>query len=146
MEENYELISIHVNKNETNRLIASIEEICDRFNLYNYFGIFSISADEILKQNILEDSENDASIRFVFEQFVGGILFRAEGSEGNSFEITQILDLLSDEIVVSDDGESIELYFFINGIDEIELKMRKSIISKFIEEKQLDSKKISHGG
>lgn len=147
MRHNYDIIKINADTKNSFKVINLIEEICDRYNLHNYFGIFSISADEVVNQIINNKSIDmeDFLCDFLFEQCVGGVVFSFKSNQEIFYKPSEISELLSNKIMISEDNKSLEMIFFVNGIDESELKTRQNLTRNYILIKSSPRTKISHG-
>lgn len=147
MEHNYDVVRINSDKNQGIRVQALVEEICDRFNLHNYFGIFSVVADEIMN-SITESLQIDKAsfyADFIFEQCVGGVSFSFKSNQEVFSSVSEITELLANEYTIQEEGRNIELIFYVNGIDEVELKERQDKIKEFFRKKSAISCVISYG-
>lgn len=147
MKHNYDTIRLNAQSGDIKRILNLIEEICDRYNLHNYFGIFSITIDEIITQIInshIIDRDN-LKIEFSFEQCSKGVLFRFNSNKELYFKVNEIIELLSSEIINTDSNKNIEIAFYIDGIDQSELITRQNIIKNYLINKTNKTTKLSHG-
>src|SRR5574344_2964837 len=114
MKQNYDIVTLNSNKEQKVKALGLIEEICDRFNLPNYFGIFSMAVDEAI--NLIYDNRQwgqDFKVDFSFEQCVNGVCFAFKGNEVMFSSATELIQMLSNECNILDDGKTLELIFYV---------------------------------
>lgn len=136
MKQNYDTIELSADNKQRIKAQALVEEICDRFNLHNYFGIFSVVVDEAMDM-IYNNPElkTDFKSNFSFEQCVNGVCFTFKTNEQIFTMVSELIEMLTNEYNILDDGKTLELIFYVNGIDEDELKMRQNSFKLFFKKK-----------
>jgi hypothetical protein len=122
--------------NEPNTIEEFTERICDRNHIYNYFGSISMVLDaafSILKKDIT----------LSFEQCVGGVLFSMTGKEDiskvlnlnqdSSFlnENQLLIKMLTDEINIINNGKTLEMIFYVNGIEPELFAQRRERVNEY---------------
>ncbi|MDD2488007.1 MAG: hypothetical protein WC108_00880 [Bacteroidales bacterium] len=138
MKHNYDTVELNADKTQRIKAQALVEEICDRFNLHNYFGIFSVVIDEAMDM-IYNNPElpTDFKSDFVFEQCVNGACFTFKTNEQIFSTVSELIEMLTNEYNILDEGKTLELIFYVNGIDEDELKTRQNHFKVFFKNKTL---------
>ena len=135
-----------------------VEEICDYYNINDtYFGNILIALTEAFQNALIHGNQNDPSkqIHVVFESKPKGLSFTVK-DEGKGFDpdvVPDPLDLeietdtekgrgiflmrsLSDKMVVTDEGRSIEMFFRISGIGHEAMKKRISHFNEYYQTKK----------
>lgn len=135
-----------------------VEEICDYYNINDtYFGNILIALTEAFQNALVHGNQNNPSkmIQVVFESKPRGLSFTIS-DEGPGFDPESVpdpLDLdispetesgrgiflmrsLSDKMIVSDEGRSIELFFRISGIGHEAMKKRISHFNEYYQTKK----------
>ena len=135
-----------------------VEEICDYYNINDtYFGNILIALTEAYQNALIHGNNSDASksIHVVFESKPKGLSFTVT-DEGKGFDpdlVPDPLDLeieldtekgrgvflmrsLSDKMIVTDDGRSIEMFFRISGIGHEAMKKRISSFNEYYQTKK----------
>lgn len=144
MKQNYDIVSLNSNKEHKGKVLGLVEEICDRFNLQNYFGIFSVAVDEAM--NLIYDNKTlneNFKVDFSFEQCVNGVCFTFKGNQVMFTSITDIIQLLTNECNILDEGRTLELIFYVSGIDTDQLKARQERFKIYFKQKEPIENKIS---
>ena len=136
MKQNYDTVKLNADQKQRIKAQALVEEICDRFNLHNYFGIFSVVVDEAMDM-IYENPELNSAFAsdFTFEQCVNGVCFNFKTNQHVFSTVTELIQMLTNEYNILDDGKTLELIFYVNGIDESELKSRQEKFKVFFKQK-----------
>src|SRR5574344_183481 len=114
MKQNYDIVTLNSDKEQRLKARGRVEEICDRFNLPNYFGIFSVAVDEVI--NLIYDNkvlDENFKVDFSFEQCVNGVCFAFKGNEVMFSSSTELIQMLSNECNILDDGKTLELIFYV---------------------------------
>ncbi len=132
-----------------------VEEICDYYNINDtYFGNILIALTEAFQNALIHGNKNDPSktINVVFESKPKGLSFTVT-DEGAGFDpdtVPDPLDLdvdvelekgrgvflmrsLSDKLIVTDNGRSIEMFFRISGIGHEAMKKRISHFNEYFQ-------------
>ena len=121
--------TLEIKNNDALRVEEFIEGICADNHLHNYMGSISVAISTAL-------SLSQGNITLCFEKCIGGVCFTIETEKENSFsslmnqeanqdnEFSFLINALTDEIEVKDEGKTLDLIFYVNGIDE-ELAMRR---------------------
>lgn len=137
MKQNYDTVKLSADKGQRIKAQALIEEICDRFNLHNYFGIFSVVVDEAMDiiYNNPELNPNFTS-DFTFEQCVNGVCFTFKTDQQLFTTVSELMEMLTNEYNILDEGKTLELIFYVNGIDASELKSRQESFKLFFKKKE----------
>ena len=135
-----------------------VEEICDYYNINDtYFGNILIALTEAFQNALEHGNKHDPSkmIHVVFESKPKGLSFTVK-DEGRGFDLETVpdpLDLevsadtekgrgiflmrsLSDKMIVTDDGRSIEMFFRISGIGHEAMKKRISHFNEYFQTKK----------
>ncbi|MEN8223901.1 MAG: ATP-binding protein [Bacteroidota bacterium] len=135
-----------------------VEEICDYYNINDtYFGNILIALTEAFQNALVHGNKNDPSksIHIVFESKVKGLSFTVT-DEGAGFDpdtVPDPLDLdveddtekgrgiflmrsLSDKMVLTEEGRSIEMFFRISGIGHEAMKKRISSFNEYYQTKK----------
>ena len=135
-----------------------VEEICDYYNINDtYFGNILIALTEAFQNALIHGNQNDPTkqIHVVFESKPKGLSFTVK-DEGQGFDpdiVPDPLDLeieadtekgrgiflmrsLSDKMVVTDEGRSIEMFFRISGIGHEAMKKRISHFNEYYQTKK----------
>ena len=135
-----------------------VEEICDYYNINDtYFGNILIALTEAFQNALEHGNKNDPSkvISVIFESKPKGLSFTVK-DEGQGFDPESVpdpLDLeisndtqkgrgiflmrsLSDKMIVTDDGRSIEMFFRISGIGHEAMKKRISYFNEYFQTKK----------
>jgi len=135
-----------------------VEEICDYYNINDtYFGNILIALTEAFQNALIHGNKNDPSktINVVFESKPKGLSFTVT-DEGAGFDpdtVPDPLDLdvdvelekgrgvflmrsLSDKLIVTDNGRSIEMFFRISGIGHEAMKKRISHFNEYFQTKK----------
>lgn len=107
--------------------------VCDTFNINNYSAIISMSLLPAVENAILHGNNNDPSkkVTIVFDHCRGGVCFTVS-DEGCGFDFNSLLagnndsnhnkglflmSTLADSISFSNEGSTVRLDYFINGIE-----------------------------
>lgn len=144
MKQNYDTVKLNSDKSQRIKAQALIEEICDRFNLHNYFGIFSVVVDEAL--DIIYNNPElkaDFTSDFTFEQCVNGVCFTFKTDQQIFTTVSELMEMLTNEYNILDDGKTLELIFYVNGIDAQELKTRQDSFKLFFKKKSSITDNVS---
>lgn len=143
MKQNYDTVKLNADNNQRIRAQALVEEICDRFNLHNYFGILTIVVDEAMDL-IYNNRELSPEFMtdFIFEQCVNGVCFSFKSNEEIFTEVSELMEMLTNEYHILDSGKTLELIFYVNGIDKEDLKTRQKHFKVFFKNNSL-SKEVS---
>lgn len=135
-----------------------VEEICDYYNINDtYFGNILIALTEAFQNALVHGNQNDPTkqIHVVFESKPKGLSFTVK-DEGTGFDpdiVPDPLDLeieadtekgrgiflmrsLSDKMLVTDEGRSIEMFFRISGIGHETMKKRISHFNEYYQTKK----------
>ena len=135
-----------------------VEEICDYYNINDtYFGNILIALTEAYQNALIHGNQNDPTkqIHVIFESKPKGLSFTVK-DEGKGFDpdlVPDPLDLeieadtekgrgiflmrsLSDKMVVTDEGRSIEMFFRISGIGHEAMKKRISHFNEYYQTKK----------
>ena len=114
---------------------AFMERICENYKLYNYIGAISMALEYALKL------AND-NIWLSFCHVKDGVCFSVQTddnrfasinlSDGNNDDdVLFIIKHLSDSINISENGNSMELFFSIDGVEEELLMKRKEKLKNY---------------
>lgn len=144
MKQNYDTVKLNSDKAQRIKAQALIEEICDRFNLHNYFGIFSVVVDEamdIIYNN--PELKSDFTSDFTFEQCVNGVCFTFKSDQQLFTTVSELMEMLTNEYNILDEGRTLELIFYVNGIDAQELKTRQDSFKVFFKKKSSITNNVS---
>lgn len=119
--------TLEIKNNDALRVEEFIEGICADNHLHNYMGSISVAISTAL-------SLSQGDMTLCFEKCVGGVCFTIMTEKGNfssllnadnqDNEFSFLLNALTDEIEVKDEGRTLDLIFYVNGVDE-ELAMRR---------------------
>ena len=144
MKQNYDIVKLNANQSQRIKAQALVEEICDRFNLHNYFGILSVVVDEAL-DIIYTNPQLDSNFNsdFSFEQCVNGVCFVFKTNQ-QVFTSVTLIQMLTNEYNILDDGKTLELIFYVSGIDEQELKNRQEKFKVLFTQKSINTKSIEN--
>lgn len=136
MKQNYDTVELSADKTQRIKAQALVEEICDRFNLHNYFGIFSVVVDEAM-DIIYNNTELNPEFKsdFIFEQCVNGVCFTFKTNDEIFTSVSELIEMLTNEYNILDEGKTLELIFYVNGIDEADLKTRQNHFKVFFKSK-----------
>ncbi|MCK9162837.1 MAG: hypothetical protein WCR29_00925 [Bacteroidales bacterium] len=140
MRQNYDTIELNADRSQRIKAQALVEEICDRFNLHNYFGILSVVVDEAM-DIIYNNTELSTEFKsdFIFEQCVNGVCFTFKANEEVFTAVSELIEMLTNEYNILDEGKTLELIFYVNGIDEADLKARQNHFKVFFKSKALNT-------
>jgi hypothetical protein len=141
-----EITKIKVTKSNAFQIGRMVEDICDKYNLHNYFGVISTAVVQAAEMAFYRVDEDD-KLEFSFTQCIGGMSFLLL-SEGDIFanldfsqDITHnegvqsaetIIKALTDEVYVQDGGKGLELVFYVNGIEPNQLQNRQSKVKDYL--------------
>ncbi len=120
--------TLEIKNNDALRVEEFIEGICADNHLHNYMGSISVAISTAL-------SLSQGDMTLCFEKCVGGVCFTIMTEKGNfssllneeanqDNEFSFLLNALTDEIEVKDEGRTLDLIFYVSGVDE-ELAMRR---------------------
>lgn len=119
--------TLEIKNNDALRVEEFIEGICADNHLHNYMGSISVAISTAL-------SLSQGDMTLCFEKCVGGVCFTIMTENGNfssllnadnqDNEFSFLLNALTDEIEVKDEGKTLDLIFYVSGVDE-ELAMRR---------------------
>lgn len=119
--------TLEIKNNDALRVEEYIEGICADNHLHNYMGSISVAISTAL-------SLSQGDMTLCFEKCVGGVCFTIMKEKGNfssllnadnqDNEFSFLLNALTDEIEVKDEGRTLDLIFYVSGVDE-ELAMRR---------------------
>ncbi|HSG67986.1 MAG TPA: ATP-binding protein [Bacteroidales bacterium] len=135
-----------------------VEEICDYYNINDtYFGNILIALTEAFQNALVHGNQNnpEKEIKVVFESKPKGLSFTVT-DEGSGFDpdtVPDPLDLeveadsergrgvflmrtLSDKLVVSNEGRSVEMFFRISGIGHEAMKKRITHFNEYFQTKK----------
>ena len=135
-----------------------VEEICDYYNINDtYFGNILIALTEAFQNALVHGNQSDPTkrIQVIFESKPKGLSFTVK-DEGDGFDMDSVpdpLDLsieadtekgrgiflmrsLSDKMIVTDDGSSIEMFFKISGIGHEAMKTRITHFNEYFQTKK----------
>lgn len=133
-----------------------VEEICDYYNINDtYFGNILIALTEAFRNALIHGNANDPSrkITLVFESKPKGLSFTIT-DEGSGFDPDAVPDpvetelesqagrglflirSLSDKVVFSEHGRSIEMFFRISGIGHEAMKKRLTHFNEYFQTKK----------
>jgi len=140
-----DITEIYIDKFNTYKIGRMIEEICDKYNLHNYFGLISVAvaqACEIAFARI----EKNKKITFSYSQCVGGVCFALQ-SKSQIFKDLNfnsdidcnstnqapetIIKMLTNELYVNEDGRELEMIFYVNGIEPDKLLDRQNKLKTY---------------
>lgn len=153
-----EIITLESRQENISSVERFVEEICDYYNINDtYFGNILIALTEAFQNALVHGNESDPSkkIQLVFESKPKGLSFTIT-DEGKGFDpdtVPDPLDLeieadtekgrgiflmrsLSDKMVVSDEGRSIEMFFKISGIGHEAMKKRIGHFNEYFQTKK----------
>ncbi|MDR1846695.1 MAG: hypothetical protein LBR17_01075 [Bacteroidales bacterium] len=128
-----DITAIKVSKSNIYQIERMIEDICDKYNLHNYFGLISTSVANavfIALRSITEEEQ----LTFSFTQCIGGMSFALQGeskifanfnSNDNNQSLETIIKMLSNEVYVFEEGKGLEMIFYVNGIEPVQLLNRQ---------------------
>lgn len=135
-----------------------IEEICDQYNINNtYFGNIIVAVSEAVENAIIHGNKNNPQ-RYVTVEFHSnqeGLSFKIK-DEGNGFDYIKtpdpidsnydkkglfLIKSLSDSVVFSNNGSTIELIFNIASVNKTVVSEREKHLRRY-EEKSKTKKTI----
>ncbi|MDR0790174.1 MAG: hypothetical protein LBO06_05225 [Bacteroidales bacterium] len=135
-----EITKIKVGKSNAYQIGRMIEDVCDKYNLHNYFGLISTAVAQATEMAFYKLKDED-KLEFSFAQCIGGMSF-ALLSESNVFadldfnqDIAQsndhetpesLIKVLTNEVYVLEEGKGLEMVFYVNGIEMNQLQNRQS--------------------
>ncbi len=148
-------LRINAQEAEINKLEAFIEQICDDFHIYDaYFGNIMASNTLAIEMCVEAADSKEFNIDIFFVSRPTGMYFKlficdyfldiakhydnikdknaedADAFEGESRRMMMI-KLLSDQIRINPEDESIELIFYITGINEQLTNQRIELLEKY---------------
>src|SRR5574344_2643644 len=127
---------INILPRESFRVEEFAERVCDRNNLYYYFGSISIvlsTAFNMINKDVI----------IGFEQCVGGVCFTitCENEEFKDLDFNKeesslkenmlLIKMLTDEVNVVNNGKSLEMIFYVDGVEPELLKARQENIRAY---------------
>ena len=140
-----EITKIKVSKSNAYQIGRMLENVCDKYNLHNYFGLIStsiIQAAEIAFERL----QSEDKLEFSFAQCVGGMSFMLS-SEAKIFadldlseDIVQdgepqtpeaIIKSLTNEAYILEEGSALEMIFYVNGIEPHQLRVRQDRVKEY---------------
>ncbi|MDR1724870.1 MAG: hypothetical protein LBR28_00545 [Bacteroidales bacterium] len=136
-----ELNKIRVDKSNAYKIGRMIEDICDKYNLHNYFGLISTTV-AYAGNIVLSALNDDERIIFTFNQCIGGVSFSLK-SERNIFENLDfnidytsqspelIIKMLTNEVYIQQEGKELEMVFYVNGIEPAQLLTRQDKLKTY---------------
>ncbi len=120
---------IYIAKGQYAKFETFMEQICEKNRLYNYIGAMNMALENVIKfanqDLILSVSHYKDGIHFSVQ--VDNDLFSSisfSDTTNADFETLFLIKSLPDDINISADGKSIDLFFAIDGIEE-ELAMSR---------------------
>jgi hypothetical protein len=136
------------------RISKMVEDICDKYNLHNYFGLISTSVEKALDLvNEQLAGDNSTKIEFSFEQCIGGVCFvvssehnifqdlnfkhELSACEGSSYSSEVLIQMLTNELCVIDEGKGLEMIFYVNGIEPEQLINRQQQIKAYLQKSKI---------
>ncbi len=126
---------VYITKGNYSGFETFLEQVCDKYHLYNYIGAIDIAIEKVLEvaqaDVLLSASNTKEGICFSFEA-KESIFSKISFSDRDNpmFDTLFIIKNLSDYIQISEDGKVMNLYFYINGIEEeLVIKRRENIKS-----------------
>lgn len=143
-------------KSEKSNIVAVqnfIEDICDHYNIHNYFGTISMAVIEAV-ENAIEHGNKESKEKIVsvgFEQCDGGLKFQVS-DEGQGFDFMKFNELpeesgsgeglflmqtLSNKVKFLNNGSSVELTFFVNGIDVAKSVSRQVALEQYFSKQKV---------
>ncbi len=151
-------LSLSLQEAETTRLEAFIEKICDDFHIYDaYFGNI-LAANTLVYELCLNKKGNgEGKVGFAFESKPSGLYFTiqlqacfldvarlfelAEGVELDDpqaydpdFQEIMMVKLLTDNVTLDGDNGSVELVFYITGINDALTNQRIELLERYFAE------------
>lgn len=127
---------IEIKDKDALRVEEFIEGICADNHLHNYLGSISVAVSTAL-------SVVEGNITLCFEKCIGGVCFTINTETENSFsslinenaeqdnELSFLVNALTDEIEIKEDGKVLDLIFYVNGIDEELAMRRKELVHEY---------------
>ncbi len=128
--------TLELKNNDYLRVEEFIEGICADNHLHNYFGSISVAVSTVMNMT-------DGDVTLGFEKCIGGVCFTVAGKEKETFAVLNqttdsmekdslfLVETLTDELDVSEDGSSVDLIFYVNGVDEELVAKRKELINAY---------------
>ncbi len=148
-------IRIAAKENNINTLESFIEQICDDFHIYDaYFGNIMASNTLVLEMCMEAGGNADFNLDIFFSSKPSGMFFKIklcdyfldivkhydkikdkdisdQGALSGESHRMMMIKLLCDEIRIKDKEESIELIFYITGINEQLTNQRIELLEKY---------------
>ncbi len=148
-------IRIDAKENNINKLEAFIEQICDDFHIYDaYFGNIMASNSLALEMCMEVRGNKNFSIDIFFASKPSGMFFNIKlydyfldivkhydkikdkglndiDAFADDSHRMMMIKLLCDEVIINDKEESIELIFYITGINEQLTNQRIELLEKY---------------
>jgi len=148
-----EILQIKSEKTNMIAVQSFIEGICDSYNIYNYFGTISMAVFEAVENAIVHGNKEDKEklVNIEFSQCKGGLKFQITDT-GEGFEYNQYKELpeqsgsgeglfliqnLANKVVFSNKGSSVELTFFVNGVDVAKAVSRKIALEQYFSKQKV---------
>lgn len=142
-----EKLIIQSDKNNIIEVEKFVTVVCDTFNINNYAATISMSLLQAVENAIVHGNKNetDRTVTITADYCRGGVFFTvSDQGEGFDFEHygkmpvnedkgtgIYLMKTLSDKITFSDNGSTVRLDFFVNGIDPCQALERIMTLRKF---------------
>lgn len=150
-----EKITIQSDINKMNAVEAFISDICDTYNINNYAAAIAMSLIPAVENAIVHGNNSDPSkiVTISCERCRGGVTISVSDM-GDGFDYSAFGDIptsdekgvgiymmktLSDQLSFENNGSTVRMTFFINGIDSSRALERSSRIKEYYSEKVLQS-------
>ena len=137
---------------EVERFVANV---CDTYNINNYAATISMSLLQAVENAIVHGNHSDATktVTVVADYVKGGVSFVVE-DQGNGFDFAQYgsmpmeegrgtgifrMKSLSDHLSLDNNGRTVKMEFFINGIDAARALERRVTLHNFYSSKLVNA-------
>ena len=127
---------VYITKGNYSSFETFLEQVCDKYHLYNYIGAIDIAIEKVLEfvqtDVIISSSNTKDGICFSFETKEDVFSQLSLSKEDKPvFDTLFVIKNLSDCIQISDNGRVMNLYFYISGIEEELVMKRKESIKTY---------------
>ncbi len=148
---------VAVNEQDTHKIEGFIEEICDDFNIFNaYFGNIMMAVMEACETSfVIMNDKNEEHIQLDFWSEKNKLVFKIKGLKDvyvkkvnykeldindnlseDSSKSSMIIKMLSDEVVVDENDNSLKLVFYISSINYNTSLLREKSVNEYFEKIQ----------
>ncbi len=122
-----------------------VRAICDTNHIVNYYATISVPVMKAV-ESVIQAAPSSA-LSILFDHCRGGITFTVQSATpcfsptlsaevppaGSAEETTYLITMLADQMEVTDEGRTLQLFFAVQGIDAEEASARIQVLEHFYE-------------